>query len=270
MMEKELLRDVLALAVEAGRAVMAVYDRADGTVDYKADNSPLTQADLDSHRVICDGLAQRYPEIPILSEESAAIAYDERKHWQRFWLVDPLDGTKEFIKRNGEFTVNIALIEGDKAVLGVVVAPALGVSYYAAQGVGAFKSDATGERPIRVAEHQDGEPWRVVSSRSHADERTQKLLAALGEDSQCLSSGSSLKLGLVADGSAHLYPRLAPTMEWDIAAGQCVVEQAGGVVVDVDGGALLFNKPNLLNPEFLVAGQETILLVRKIAGCIGK
>ena len=251
-MERAMLDEILALAQEAGRAVMAVYQSADWGVDFKADNSPLTLADIASHKVISAGLARLYPEIPLLSEESAAVDYEVRRGWQRFWLVDPLDGTKEFIKRNGEFTVNIALIEQGRPVLGVVVAPVLRRAYFAARGVGAFaQEDAQAARPIQVASRTETAPWRVVASRSHSDARTEAFLARLG-NCELTSIGSSLKLCLVAAGEADVYPRFGPTMEWDTAAAQCVVECAGGVVCDLAGGALGYNKVQLLNPPFMV------------------
>jgi 3'(2'), 5'-bisphosphate nucleotidase len=191
-----------------------------------------------------------------LSEESAAAEYETRRLWRSYWLVDPLDGTKEFIKRNGEFTVNIALIEDGVPVMGVVHAPVLDVTYYAERGRGAFvqRGDAPAT-PIRAVLHAKGEPVKVVASRSHSDERTTALLARLGEH-ECVSMGSSLKLCLVAEGKAHLYPRLGPTMEWDTAAAHAVVNVAGGMVVDSAGEPLRYNKPDLHNSEFFVCHRE--------------
>lgn len=257
-MTENLLLKVVAIAAHAGQAIMEIYADPASVVTTKADNSPLTQADLASDRVIGAGLAELALGYPILSEESAQIAYDERKNWQRFWLVDPLDGTKEFIRRNGEFTVNIALIENGEPVLGVVYAPVLDVCYFAARGVGAFvRRGSEAASTIRVREPVAGEPVLVVASRSHSDERTTALLHKLG-DCQCISMGSSLKLCLVAEGAAHLYPRLGPTMEWDTAAAHAVVKQAGGRVCDLDGAELRYNKADLHNPEFLVLSGQIV------------
>ena len=221
-----------------------------------ADNSPLTQADLAADRVISTDLAKLTSGWPLLSEESAQITYAERQTWQRYWLIDPLDGTKEFIKRNGEFTVNIALIENGMPILGVVHAPALKVSYYAAHGVGAFvQRDGAAAQPIHVQPHSPGQPIKVVASRSHSDARTVALLERLGAY-ECISMGSSLKLCLVAEGAANFYPRLGPTMEWDTAAAHAVVSQAGGVVCDLNGRELQYNKADLHNPEFLVMSAQ--------------
>ena len=231
---------------------MEVYRSGDAGETSKADNSPLTMADLAAHRTIVDALTRLTPEIPILSEEAAEIPYPERSQWTRFWLVDPLDGTREFIKRNGEFTVNIALIENGEPVLGVVYAPVPDVCYYGARGAGAFMQRGNGAaQPIAVKPHTAGEPIKVVASRSHSDARTEALLKQLG-DHQCVSMGSSLKLCLVAEGAAHFYPRLGPTMEWDTAAAHAVVTAAGGAVCDMNGEELRYNKADLHNPEFLV------------------
>lgn len=235
---------------------MEVYGREFSTVA-KEDQSPLTEADLASHRTILAALEKINPSIPILSEESKAVSYEARSSWSRFWLVDPLDGTKEFIKRNGEFTVNIALIENGEPVLGVVHAPVLGVTYGAARGVSAFK-EAEGERTeIRVASDSGG-VLRVVASRSHAGPETEAFIAGLGREVELVSIGSSLKLCLVAEGAADLYPRLGPTMEWDVAAAQAVVEGAGGTVTDLQGEALRYNKEKLLNPNFVVRSEISL------------
>jgi 3'(2'), 5'-bisphosphate nucleotidase len=249
-----LVSQVVSLARQAGDAILEIYERDDHGTTLKEDASPLTLADHASHHVIVDGLRAIDPSIPVLSEESEAASYDERRGWDPFWLVDPLDGTKEFIKRNGEFTVNIALIRGRRPVLGVVHAPALGVTYWAAAGEGAFKQDAAGApQPIRVADYRES-GLRVVASRSHAGELMPRFLAAIG-DPPCVNSGSSLKFCLVADGTATLYPRFGPTMEWDVAAAAAVVEEAGGTITDLDGRALAYNKPDLHNPQFVVCGR---------------
>lgn len=252
----QLLTQIVAIADRAGQAIMEVYADPSSAVTTKPDDSPLTTADLASDCVISAGLAELSLGWPVLSEESAQIGYAERQAWQRFWLVDPLDGTKEFIKRNGEFTVNIALIENGQPVLGVVYAPALGVCYYAARGIGAFvQRGADAAQSIHTQSHVAGQPIKVVASRSHADERTAALLEQLGEH-ECISMGSSLKLCLVAEGAAHFYPRLGPTMEWDTAAAHTVVNEAGGVVCDLNGDILRYNKADLHNPEFLVMSVD--------------
>jgi 3'(2'), 5'-bisphosphate nucleotidase len=245
---------------------MAIYAESSGAVITKADDSPLTQADLAADRIISEGLKALDLSWPILSEESATIAFDARRDWQSFWLVDPLDGTKEFIKRNGEFTVNIALIENGKPVLGVVYAPALDVCYYAAHGEGAFVQCGTGAaQKIATQLPADGEAVKVVASRSHLDERTSMLLAKLG-DYECISMGSSLKLCLVAEGAAHLYPRTGPTMEWDTAAAHAVVNEAGGLVQDLCGQELRYNKADLHNPEFFVYAKLSNQFHQAITG----
>ena len=252
--------ELIAAALSAGEAIMTVYESEDfGTVT-KADNSPLTKADLASNAVILARLHALTPDIPVLSEESQSLPYSERKSWTRFWLVDPLDGTKEFIKRNGEFTVNIALIEDGVAVFGVVHAPALGLTYWAAAGVGAFKVSAEGTDTRIEALEYEGGTLNLVASRSHAGAATELLVAELERDNpvELVSSGSSLKLCLVADASAHLYPRFGPTMEWDTAAAQCVAEQAGARVREPGGGPLRYNKENLLNPHFIVTKSDLL------------
>ena len=251
-----LLEPVRDIARIAGGKILAVYHTA-FEVTEKDDRSPLTQADLASHRSICQALAELTPDIPILSEESADLDVAERRRWLRFWLVDPLDGTKEFIKRNGEFTVNIALVEDHRPVLGVVHVPVTGVSYLAAQDRGAFRQDAD-ETPqeIHVQPRHEGK-LRVVGSRSHATESLQRFVASLGEH-EFVAVGSSLKFCLIAEGGADLYPRLGPTSEWDTAAAQCVVEVAGGRVIDLQGAPLSYNaRDTLLNPHFLVCADRS-------------
>lgn len=261
---KELLPEVVAVAVQAGQAIMEIYAAPLNDVMIKADASPLTQADLAADRIISAGLSELALGWPMLSEESAQIPYENRQNWQRFWLIDPLDGTREFIKRNGEFTVNIALIENGEPVLGVVYAPALDVCYFAARGMGAFVRRGQEEAgSIGVAEHVAGESIKVVASRSHKDAATEALLNKLG-DHQCISMGSSLKLCLVAEGVAHLYPRLGPTMEWDTAAAHAVVRYAGGRVCDTSGRELQYNKSDLHNPAFFVLSASDNALLTKI------
>ena len=247
---------IVAIAREAGERILDVYAREDFGTTAKADDSPLTLADHAAHHAIVDGLTQLDVVLPVLSEESESAPYAERAGWERFWLVDPLDGTKEFIKRNGEFTVNIALIENGEPTLGVVHAPALDVTYYAKRGEGAFKRKG-GNAPerIKAADYRAG-GLRVVASRSHAGELMPRFLEALGNP-ECVSQGSSLKLCLVADGTATLYPRFGPTMEWDIAAAHAVVAEAGGRLTCTENTPLTYNKEDLHNPHFVVTGSPS-------------
>ena len=257
---KIILPKIVAIAEKAGQAIMAVYSDAVVEVMHKQDSSPLTQADLAADKVIAVGLAELDLDWPVLSEESAKITYGDRKHWRHFWLIDPLDGTKEFINRNGEFTVNIALIENGQPILGVVYAPALDVCYFAAQGVGAFVRRGTEEvQSLSVKSRVCGETITVVASRSHCNARTEALLKKL-DNCLRISMGSSLKLCLIAEGRANFYPRLGPTMEWDTAAAHAVVKFSGGVVCDSSGVELSYNKADLHNPEFFVMAQSDELL----------
>lgn len=254
MSEQEFLSPLLEIAERAGKQILAVY-HTDFAITEKADESPLTQADLAAHRAIMDGLRELTPDIPVLSEESSTIAWGERRHWERYWLVDPLDGTREFIKRNGEFTVNIALIEHHRPIAGIVHVPVTGASYLGAEGAGGFLREAGEMRRIHVQAPAQ-QPPRVVASRSHRGEAVDAWLARLGEHS-IVSMGSSLKLCLVAEGKADVYPRLGPTSEWDTAAAHAVISAAGGTVVEAATGApLRYNtKETLLNPWFVAYGD---------------
>ncbi|WP_219861210.1 3'(2'),5'-bisphosphate nucleotidase CysQ [Vreelandella piezotolerans] len=251
-----LLEQVLAVAKEADNVIMDVYGRAfDVTV--KIDNSPLTEADKAAHHVILQGLQALSLAYPILSEEDVA-GFTGVGQGGRYWLVDPLDGTKEFIKRNGEFTVNIALIENGTPILGVVTAPALGTAYVAAEGVGAFKVEEDGRRhAIQVAgKPSEGATWRVVGSRSHPSPDLAAWLDKLGEH-EMLSMGSSLKLCLIAEGKADVYPRLGPTCLWDTGAAHAVIRYAGGRVDTLEGEPLSYANPaEKLNPYFVVWGSQ--------------
>lgn len=250
-----LIPDIIALAQRAGENIMAIYAE-DFSVSDKADQSPLTAADLAAHQTICAGLAELTPDIPVLSEESASVPFHERSQWTRYWLVDPLDGTKEFIKRNGEFTVNIALIENHRAILGVVLIPARHQCYYATLDTGAFRQDESQLPQALHVTRPAARPLRVVGSRSHASQELTDYVASLGEHT-FVPVGSALKFCLVAEGSADIYPRLGLTSEWDTAAAQCVVEAAGGQVLTLDGKPLQYNqKESLLNPYFLVFGDS--------------
>jgi 3'(2'), 5'-bisphosphate nucleotidase len=259
-----LLLDVTALAREAGHAILGVY-ASSFTVTEKDDRSPLTEADLQSERLILAGLRRLTPGVPVLSEESGQAPYAKRAAWDWLWVVDPLDGTKEFVQRNGDFTVNIALVHDHRPVLGVVHAPVLERDYYACEGIGAFRSDATAVgQPIHVAPRGPG-PVRVVGSRSHRGSSLDGFLARVGPH-EFVEVGSSLKMCLVAEGLADVYPRLGPTCEWDTAAGQCVAEQAGAHVLRLDGQPLSYNKGDeVLNPHFVVyadPGTDWLALLR--------
>jgi 3'(2'), 5'-bisphosphate nucleotidase len=250
---KSLVDPIVALAEDAGRAILEVYS-TDFEVQSKDDESPLTQADLASHRWIEAGLLALTPDIPIISEESGLPDFDERGKWQRYWLIDPLDGTKEFVNRNGEFTVNIALIEKQRPVLGVVHVPVSGKTYVGCEGIGAQRRDGDAEPVAIEVASTSSEPARIVGSRSHRGASLDAYLDSLGEHDM-VPMGSSLKFCVVAEGGADLYPRLGPTSEWDTAAAQAVVEQAGGRVVTLDGKPMKYNaKADILNPYFFVIG----------------
>ncbi len=252
------LAQALMPAVErAGDAIMQIY-RGGFTVRHKDDDSPLTLADLESQRIILESLAALTPDVPVLSEESANAAWGERKSWKELWVVDPLDGTREFVKRNGEFTINIALVVDHEPVLGIVAAPARELLYWGASGVGAFSRHRGDEqRGIHVAPPQN--PIRVVGSRSHPSPETAGFLARLGPH-EVSGIGSSLKFCLVAEGGADLYPRFGPTSEWDTAAGQAVLEAAGGHVTRLDGHRLRYNcRESLLNGDFLAYSHASVL-----------
>jgi 3'(2'), 5'-bisphosphate nucleotidase len=245
---------VCAIARDAGSAIMEIY-AGEFDVELKGDNSPLTCADRASHQVIVEGLQEATPDIPILSEEGRDIPYVERAAWSRFWLVDPIDGTKEFIKRNGEFTVNIALVEDGRVTAGVVYVPAQDTMYFGRLGAGAWKIEGNQE-PVKITVRATDESLglTVVMSRSHPSPELEEFLREI-KVAEAMPVGSSLKLCVVAEGKADLYPRLGPTMEWDTAAGHAVVEAAGGTVTQVHGAPLLYNKENLLNPYFIVRGR---------------
>jgi 3'(2'), 5'-bisphosphate nucleotidase len=249
---KELINPIVDLAVDAGQAILEVY-ATDFDVQSKVDESPLTQADLAAHRCIVAGLEILTPDIPIISEEEGLPSFEDRGQWQRYWLIDPLDGTKEFVNRNGEFTVNIALIDSNRPVFGVVHVPVQQKTYLGCEGHGAELREGNSVRAIRVAESSE-QPVRIVGSRSHRGSSLDAFLDKVG-DYDMLPMGSSLKFCVVAEGRADVYPRLGPTSEWDTAAAQAVVEQAGGKVLEINGKPLLYNrKEDILNPWFVVIG----------------
>jgi 3'(2'), 5'-bisphosphate nucleotidase len=278
----------LLAAKKAGDAILAVYQ---GHIDvaYKEDETPLTLADERAHTIILNDLStQAFGQIPVLSEEGKPIAYDERKTWEYFWLVDPLDGTKEFVKRRGEFTVNIAFIKKNRPVLGVVFVPARALLYFAAEGLGSYKLesakiigeffseeggiskgnvpigqliDSAKKLPLDQPTNTRGKKLTIVGSRSHASNTLTSFVETARKkygDVEYIPAGSALKFGLIAEGSAHIYPRLSPTMEWDTAAGQCVVEQSGGAVLRLrEETPLDYNKKDLRNPDFVCTSKHS-------------
>ena len=250
------LPHVVDIAHAAGREILEVY-AGEFEVAVKGDGSPLTQADRRAHDLIEQRLRALAPSLPVLSEESGAQAFAARRRWRRYWLVDPLDGTREFVKRSGEFTVNIALIEDGRPRIGVVYAPVKGVSFYAAAGAQAFKHAGGAAAPIRVKKF-NREKAVMATSRSHTSKAVDAYrarLAAEVEQVEITAMGSSLKICLVAEGRADIYPRLAPTSEWDTAAAHCILEAAGGNLTNIKGNPLTYNKPSLLNPWFLATGD---------------
>lgn len=251
------IEDILAIARSAGREIMTVF-QTEITPTFKKDKTPVTKADLAAHNIIITRLSQLTPHIPVLSEESAPIPYKTRKTWQAFWLVDPLDGTKEFLKHSREFTVNIALIENNTPVLGVIHAPALNLTYYASRSEGAFKQNDNSGKKIRLAKKppSDFSTLRIIGSSSHRSKGFEKYVKKMRShynQVQVTHTGSSLKFGLIAENKADVYPRLSPTSEWDTAAGHAVAKYAGRSVINLKTKEeLLYNKKNLSNPEFLV------------------
>jgi 3'(2'), 5'-bisphosphate nucleotidase len=262
----ELLARVADIARRAAREILEVYQSGEFAASVKANSSPLTAADLRAHRLILQSLNALTPGLPVLSEESAVSSFAERSRWGRYWLVDPLDGTREFLARNGQFTVNIALIDAHAPALGVVHVPVTDTAYQGLPGTGAWRQDAGGVcREIRVSS-RSAAPVRVVGSRSHAGDSLAAFLERIGPY-ELIRVGSALKLCMVAEGAADVYPRLGPTSEWDTAAAHAVVAAAGGVVSGLDGAALAYNtRAELLNPFFVAYGPQDhdwLALLRK-------
>jgi len=251
------MTELRAIAKEAGEKILEIYGDKDFKVDHKLDSSPLTQADTLANEIICAGLIRITPDIPIISEENKLVEYTVRKAYQRFWLVDPLDGTKEFVNRNGEFTVNIALIEAKRAVQSVVYVPVLDEMYYATKGTGAFMLKNGISTKLSCCPYHNEERYlQIICSRSHLNEETSAFVANY-PDHQKIAKGSSLKFLILAAGNAHIYPRLAPTMEWDTAAAQIILEEAGGSVIDWETKRPLeYNKTSLRNPHFVASGRQ--------------
>lgn len=248
---------VIAIAQDAAAAIMAVY-AGSFDVQHKSDDSPLTAADMAAHRAIVSGLARLTPEVPVLSEESVQVPWDVRRHWGTYWLVDPLDGTREFIKRNGEFSVNIAMIHQGAPTFGVVLSPVDGVVWHAVRGEQAYRRDGARDTVLHTRV-PPASPLRVAASRSHRSERTEMLLSRMG-DIELVAQGSSLKFCRIADGTLDVYPRLGPTSEWDTAAGQCVLQAAGGVLLAADSGKQFrYNRrETLLNGDFVALGDPSL------------
>src|SRR5690554_4163738 len=254
-------REVAKICERAGDAIMELYPKRNISLRFKSDDTPVTKADFAAHRVVVDGLRAFTPGIPVLSEESVRIPWRTRQTWDVYWLVDPLDGTKEFVKKNDDFTVNVALIRDGKPIMGVIYAPVYGLTYWGVQGMGAFKESAQGFAPIGVSRRDipridapasdKTSPLSIIVSRSHirgANAQFMTDMEQIYRAPRLLRVGSSLKLCMIAEGKADVYPRMGPTSEWDIAAGQCILEQAGGLVHGLDGQPLRYNKANLLNP----------------------
>ncbi|WP_148255212.1 3'(2'),5'-bisphosphate nucleotidase CysQ [Aidingimonas lacisalsi] len=257
---------------EAGRKVMSIY-RREFEVETKADDSPLTEADMAAHHALVDTLRELTPTVPVLSEESGEISFETRQAWDRYWLIDPLDGTKEFVNKNGEFTLNLALVEQGEPVFGIVHAPVLEATWIGQHGHGAEKLHGEQREAIQVRRlpEPNTAPWKVVGSRRHGAETFDAFCAGLPEH-ECLSMGSSLKLCLVAEGEADLYPRLAPTSEWDTAAAQAVVTAAGGQVLDAHTLEPLRcnQQDSVLNPWFIVCGERDTLWEQALQAAVGE
>lgn len=257
-MDKKILQELqspmVSLAIKAGARILDFY-RYGYDVERKSDQTPLTQADIAAHEIIEEGLTELTPDIPVLSEEGVKIPFEIRQQWQLYWLVDPLDGTQEFIRRNDEFTVNIALIENGKPIMGLIHAPELEQCYFASRGLGAYKK-ANDKKPRRIyVKSPCRKPVVIAGSHSHPSDEFNRFVANVGEH-EMLSVGSALKSCLVAEGAADIYARLGPTSEWDTAAAQCIVEEAGGQLTDTQMQPLRYNtKDSLLNPHFFVFGD---------------
>ena len=256
--------EIFEVIRKAGNEILKVYSGNDFQVEKKSDKTPLTLADKKSNDVIVNGLIRLFPELPLLSEESKKTAYHERKGWEYLWLIDPLDGTKEFIKKNGEFSINLALIKDGKPIFGILYLPVLGLFYYAGKGYGAYKIEKNGKKnnlkPAKYNKNGANRSIRVIFSKSHYNQETRAYVDKIRNQyfqPTMISVGSAMKLAYLAEGKADIYPRLAPTMEWDIAAGQIIVEETGGIVIDfLEKKPLKYNKKNLQNPWFLASGNS--------------
>ncbi len=252
---------LIDVAYKAGQAIMTFY-KQEHHVHYKEDLSPLTIADKSSNEIIGNALIAAYPEIPLVSEEVTLPSYEDRKIWEYFWLIDPLDGTKEFIKHRGDFTVNIALIEKNHPLLGIVYAPARDRLYYAIEGKGAWKM-TNKKPPVKISTSLPAEGLVVVASLSHLSDRDKAFMDSLHVRER-ISFGSSLKFCAVAEGLAHVYPRFSPTWEWDTGAGHCILKEAGGLVVDKEGLPLRYNKPIMKHDQFIAVSHPDLISTYKI------
>lgn len=251
----ELTEEIKIISKEAGKKILEIYE-TDFSVENKEDNSPLTAADMAAHNTICQSLEKLTPNTPLLSEESSDISFAERQSWQQYWLIDPMDGTREFVKRNGEFSVNIALIEKQKSILGVIHIPVSGTTYYASLKNGAYKHNQEQAPKNISARKTNPDNITIAGSRSHGNQQQRDFIKKL-DNPEILAIGSSLKFCLVAEGLADIYPRFGPTSEWDSAAAQCIVEESGAIVVDTNFKTLEYNtKESLLNPSFLVIADK--------------
>lgn len=255
--KKDFVPELLSIARAAGEAIMAIYANDVSSVRLKHDSSPVTKADIAAHRLLAGSLEQLAPGCPVVSEEDHASLAGSRNH-QRFWLVDPLDGTREFLAHNGEFTVNISLIEHGQSTLGVIYAPSMDCLYWGGAEIGAFRRHGTSTTPIQVMSGKSHKPVGVVASKSHLDTNTQAYIGGLGPIS-LIQVGSSLKFCRIAEGLADIYPRLSPTCEWDTAAGQAVLEGAGGSVVDLTGRPLRYGKSDIFNPPFIATRDIALI-----------
>ncbi len=245
----------LLSCIEAARhQILTVYEKADLMLEYKADRSPLTLADRQSHTVLNQGLQRLLPGVPVLSEEGTVKDWQVRRHWSLLWLVDPLDGTRDFVQRTGDFTINVALVEGHAPILGLLDIPLQNTTYLGIRGQGAYRIGEEEAKPIHTRHRGDSHGLTAAISRSHQANEIAWLRTNGFDVGDVIPAGSALKFALIAEGRADLYPRLGPTMEWDTAAGQCLVEAAGGTVTQLDGAALMYNRENLTNPPFLTRG----------------
>jgi len=250
-----LLNDIVSLAKQAGSQILKIY-QSDFTVNYKKDKSPITVADLASHEYICQGLRRITPDLPIISEESDLVSFQKRQSWEKYWLIDPLDGTKEFLEKNGEFTINIALIERNKPRLGIIFVPSMNICYFARQGLGAYKQVGEAQPELILSRSwKEEQPIAAVVSRRHGMEELKTFLAQFSS-LNLLYCGSALKFCWLAEGLADIYPRFSPTFEWDIAAGQCILNEAGGLIIDNKGQELQYNMSSSLQiAEFLAVAD---------------
>ncbi|MBD3263715.1 MAG: 3'(2'),5'-bisphosphate nucleotidase CysQ [Candidatus Omnitrophica bacterium] len=254
----EQINVLLSQIDKASSAILDIYKSSDLGISTKKDNSPLTLADKVSNQILTDKLKEIYPAIPILSEEGGGYPYELRKTWKYFWLLDPLDGTKEFISGNGEFTINLALIKGDTPLFGIVCAPTRGVVYFAQKSRGSYKKE-TGKLPQQIKARIKAEKETIVArSRSHKNKRENEIIEKIGLV-KTIHAGSALKFCLVAEGTADIYLRGGPTMEWDTAAGQCIAENAGALTFTLEGNPFLYNKPSLLNPGLICTANKNII-----------